>query len=59
MKKSNWPNNWDLSHPNWTGRTPSQCKLPLRTREKEPSILAQVALGILVATTFMLGMYAL
>jgi len=57
---SNWKPHVDLSHPNWTGRTPSQCRPPLlRTREKEPSILAQVALGVLVAVAFMAGMFAL
>ena len=56
---SNWKPHADLSHPNWTGRTPSQCKCPLRTREKDPSILAQVALGVLVAVAFMLGVFAL
>jgi len=56
---SNWPNNWDLSHPNWTGRTSSKCNAQLHKKEKEPSILVQAALGGLAATTFMLGMYAL
>jgi len=59
MSKSNWPNGWDLSHPNWTGRTPSTARHQVTKQEKEPSVLAQVALGVLVATTFMLGMYAL
>lgn len=59
MRKSNWPDNFDLSHPNWTGSTPSQCKHPLHTKEKEPSVLAQVALGVLVAVAFMAGMFAL
>lgn len=58
---SNWPNNFDLSHPNWTGRTPSQSKYPLhrKQQEKEPALWVQVVLGILVATTFMAGMFAL
>jgi len=56
---SNWKPHADLSHPNWTGRTPSQCKYPLKRQEKEPSILAQVALGVLVAVAFMAGMFAL
>ena len=59
MKKSNWPNNWDLSHPNWTGRTPNKASTPLHTRRDEPPVLAQVALGVLVVVTFMLGMFAL
>jgi len=59
MSKGNWPNGWDLSHPNWTGSTPNAMKHPVRKREREPSVLAQVLLGILAATTFMLGMYAL
>jgi len=56
---SNWKPHADYSHPNWTGRTTSQCKRPMRTREKEPPILAQVALGVLVAVAFMAGMFAL
>jgi hypothetical protein len=59
MRKSNWPNGWDLSHPNWTGKTPAQCKYPLRKQEKEPSVWVQIGLGILIATTFMVGMFAL
>ena len=59
MSKGNWPNGWDLSHPNWTGSTPSAMKHPVRKREKEPSVLVQVLLGVLIVTTFMLGMFAL
>ena len=56
---SNWKPHADYSHPNWTGRTPNAMKHPVRKREREPSALVQVLLGILVATTFMLGMFAL
>lgn len=56
---SNWKPHADYSHPNWTGRTPSQYNGQLHTKEKEPSVLAQVGLGILIATTFMVGMFAL
>ncbi len=56
---SNWKPHADYSHPNWTGRTPNQCKHPLHTKEKEPSVLVQVALGVLVAVAFMAGMFAL
>jgi len=56
---SNWKPHADYSHPNWTGRTLSKCNGQLHKKEKEPSVLVQVLLGILVATTFMLGMYAL
>lgn len=59
MKKSNWPNNFDLSHPNWTGRTPSQYDGQLRTKEKEPSVLVQVVLMVLAVVAFMAGMFAL
>ena len=59
MKKSNWPNGFDLSHPNWTGRPQHQSRHPLKRQEKEPSVLVQVALGALVAVAFMAGMYAL
>lgn len=59
MRKSNWPNGWDLSHPNWTGSTPSKSKqlLHRRQQEKEPALWVQVVLGILVAATFMAGMF--
>ena len=59
MSKGNWPNNWDLSHPNWTGRTPNAMKHPVKRQEKEPGVWAQIGLGILIVVTFMVGMFAL
>lgn len=59
MRNSNWPNGWDLSHPNWTSKTPSRSEHKLHTPERPPSLKVQVGLGLLVIVAFMAGMFAL
>lgn len=59
MKKSNWPNDWDLSHPNWTGRSRRTSRYPLKREKEELSAWAKVGLGVLIVTTFLAANFAL
>lgn len=51
---SNWPNNFDLSKPNWTGRT-QRSIAGYQPQKDEPSVVVQ-ALGALLVLAFFMAL---